>query len=83
MNKAIETHEKLLEGLEKRLRVVEVPIEADSQRFDKVESQVKALKYPIKDIYDKLDLVKKEKDKEKESADKKIGKLSKEIEKFE
>ena len=44
-----------MEGLETRLRVVEVPLEDNSTRFEKVENQTAALKFPIKDLYDKLD----------------------------
>ena len=44
-----------MEGLEKRLRVVEVPLEDQSTRFEKVENQIAALKIPIKVLYEKLE----------------------------
>ena len=52
---AIRTQEQSHEGLEARLRVVEVPLEDQSTRFVKVENQIGALKLPIKDLYEKLD----------------------------
>ena len=54
MENAIKAHENILEDKEKRLRVIEVPIESNAARFEKVESQCIALKYPIKDLYEKV-----------------------------
>ena len=54
-DRAIEAHERALEDKEKRLRVLEVPIEDNGARFEKIEAQTHALKYPIKDIYARLD----------------------------
>ena len=79
---SIKAHEKLLEGLEKRLRVVEVPLEDNTARFEKVESQTIALKYPIKDIYDKLDAIDSAKESDKKELDEKITQMTKTIEKF-
>ena len=52
---AVYNHEKALEDKEKRLRVIEVPYETDAQRFEKLEAQIAAIKYPVMDIYSKID----------------------------
>ena len=52
---SIRTQEQSHEGLEARVRVIEVPLEDQSTRFEKVENQIAALKLPIKDLYEKLD----------------------------
>ena len=54
-DEAIQSHEKALEDKEKRLRVIEVPYESDASRFEKLEAQIAALKYPVMDIYSKID----------------------------
>ena len=52
---SIRTQEQSHEGLEARVRVIEVPLEDQSTRFEKVENQIAALKLPIKDLYEKLE----------------------------
>ena len=37
------------------MRVIEVPYESDASRFEKLEAQIAALKYPVMDIYSKID----------------------------
>ena len=54
-DEAIQSHEKALEDKEKRMRVIEVPYESDASRFEKLEAQIAALKYPVMDIYSKID----------------------------
>ena len=68
-----------MEGLETRLRVVEVPLEDNSTRFEKVENQTAALKFPIKDLYDKLDQFEAKQSTRKENTDQSIAVLEKAI----
>ena len=65
------------------MRVIEVPYETDNARFEKIEAQVQALKYPIKDIYDKLENLQKAEILEKDTREKVDTVLQKSIEKAE
>jgi len=72
---AIEAHEKALEDKEKRLRVVEVPLESDQAKFDKMEAKVIALTFPIKDIYAKIEELEQTNTKNQESLTTSLGEI--------
>ena len=51
MDSAIAKHEGLLEGLETRLRAVEVPIEDNTERVENINVKVNALGAPITNLF--------------------------------
>lgn len=56
---SISKQELMLEDFEKRFRCIELSNEENNEKFEKVQAQTIALKYPIKDLYEKLDVLAK------------------------
>ena len=66
--------------MEKRLRGIEVPIEDNTEKIDKVQTQTHALKFPIKDLYEKLDGLAKAAEVDKQKNEAKFEKVIKHVE---
>ena len=71
-----------LEGTEKRLRLIEVPIEVDNSRYEKLEANLAATKFPIKDLYQKFEVIDKAQGEDKETHNKLMTTLEQRFEKF-